>query len=389
MNDHDTAREHHRHPVPPSWRGLSGGLSFVADTDLSPDNHNRLFAGDEDTPRSSQPRISHWSIAWSDLMMTMFVLFLSLFVYQAAHREFLVSDEIEVIGGETADALEITADTGATLPFVPIKPAAPLITAGTVRKVEPIRLTELDSDLAFFDDQARGGRKRIETHLAAPGPEERSRAIVNDTIEPAPVPSPVLADTPPHQPVSPDDRLPGATVPQPEKHDFIQDFTVDKALLEQLDLDQFASINLVPDHAMRIILTGDLLFATGRAELSTKAIDSLHKIATVIKDSPYMINVVGHTDNRPMHSPRYETNWELSVARASRVARFLIEDMDMNPQQFVVSGYGAERPLHPNADSSQRAANRRVEIIISKKLPTPLAASVANHLHITQESDEI
>jgi len=324
-------------------------------------------------------------------MMTMFVLFLSLFVYQAAHREFLVSDEIEVIGGETADALEITADTGATLPFVPIKPAAPLITAGTVRKVEPIRLTELDSDLAFFDDQSRGGRKRIETHLAAPGPEKekRSRAIDKDPIEPAPEPSPVLADTPPQQPASPDDRPSGAPAPQPEEHDFIQDFTVDKALLEQLDLDQFASINLVPDHAMRIILTGDLLFATGRAELSTKAIDSLQKIATVIKDSPYMINVVGHTDNRPMHSPRYETNWELSVARASRVTRFLIEDMDMNPQQFVVSGYGAQRPLHPNTDSSQRAANRRVEIIISKRLPTPLAVSVANHLHITQESDEI
>jgi chemotaxis protein MotB len=90
-----------------------------------------------------------------------------------------------------------------------------------------------------------------------------------------------------------------------------------------------------------------------------------------------------------MQSPRYETNWELSVARASRVTRFLIEEMGMNPQQFVVSGYGAQRPLHPNADSGRRAANRRVEIIVSRRLPEPLAVSVANHLQPARNSDEI
>jgi chemotaxis protein MotB len=322
-------------------------------------------------------------------MMTMFVLFLSLFVYQAAHREFLVSDEIEVIGGETANALEITDEPSSTLPFVPIRPAAPLITAGTVRKVEPIRLAELDSDLAFFDDQARGGRKRVETHLSGGSQEEPPRAIPgNATTAAAPSP-PSLANAPSSRSALPDDTSPDVSAKQTEQHDFMPDFTVDKALLEQLDLDRFASINLVPDHAMRIILTGDLLFATGRAELSTTAIGSLQKIATVIKNSPYMINVVGHTDNVPMQSPRYETNWELSVARASRVARFLIEEMGMNPQQFVVSGYGAQRPLHPNADSNLRAANRRVEIIISRRLPAPLAVSVANHLQPTRNSDEI
>ena len=81
------------------------------------------------------------------------------------------------------------------------------------------------------------------------------------------------------------------------------------------------------------------------------------------KKTPYMINIVGHTDNIPMHSERYATNWELSVARASRVARFLIEELGMNPNQFVVSGYASHRPLQPNTDTRNRAANRRVEII--------------------------
>lgn len=388
MNDLDSLHDEQRqHPVPPSWRGLSDGFYSTGDSEFI--SNKGTFLGDEDALRSSQPRISHWSIAWSDLMMTMFVLFLSLFVYQAAHREFLVSDEIEVIGGETANALEITDESSATLPFVPIRPAAPLITAGTVRKVEPIRLAELDSDLAFFDDQARGGKNRVTAHLSADWQEEAPPAIPNDAITAAAPSPPSLADSPLRQPALPDDISPDVSAKQAEQHDFVPDFTVDKALLEQLDLERFASINLVPDHAMRIILTGDLLFATGRAELSTTAIGSLKKIATVIKDSPYMINVIGHTDNVPMQSPRYETNWELSVARASRVARFLIEEIGMNPQQFVVSGYGAQRPLHPNADSSRRAANRRVEIIISRRLPAPLAVSVANHLQPARNSDEI
>ena len=57
--------------------------------------------------RSRLPRATHWSVAWSDLMMTMFILFLSMFVYQAAHKDFLVSDSPQVIGGSTTDAIEL------------------------------------------------------------------------------------------------------------------------------------------------------------------------------------------------------------------------------------------------------------------------------------------
>ncbi|MBE0585285.1 MAG: OmpA family protein, partial [Desulfofustis sp.] len=377
-------------PAPPSWRGLSGGVfSAAADGGIGPGPGEHTFLGDEEAFRSAQPRTSHWSIAWSDLMMTMFVLFLSLFVYQATHREFLVSDEIEVIGGETADALEITDDSAPSVPFVPIRPAAPLITAGIVKKVEPIRLSGIDTDLTFFDEPNRGGRARIEAQLAGLDREDASFQSLERT-PPAARPSPPAAsDSSASRAAALVSRAGAESANQPQHENFVQNFIVDKELLEQLELDEFASINLVPDHTMRITLTGDLLFAIGRAELSPAAIESLQKIASVIKDSPYMINVVGHTDNVPMQSSRYETNWELSVARASRVARFLIENMGMDPHQFVVSGYGAERPLHPNADSGRRAANRRVEIIISRRLPDPLAVSVANHLQNARETDEI
>ena len=91
-----------------------------------------------------------------------------------------------------------------------------------------------------------------------------------------------------------------------------------------------------------------------------------------------MINVVGHTDNVPMHSEKYATNWELSVARASIVARCLVEEMGMNPQQFVVSGYSSYRPIKPNTNARNRATNRKVEIIISKRLPVPVSANAEN-----------
>ncbi|MBU0961013.1 MAG: OmpA family protein, partial [Proteobacteria bacterium] len=115
-----------------------------------------------------------------------------------------------------------------------------------------------------------------------------------------------------------------------------------------------------------------------QADLSTEARDSLKKIATIIKNTPYMINVIGHTDNLPMHSALFATNWELSVVRASRVARFLIEEMGMQPDQFIVSGYGANRPRQPNTNVVNRAANRRVEIIISKRMPPAVQATPKN-----------
>ena len=313
-----------------------------------------IFSVEEPLSRSALPKVTHWSIAWSDLMMTMFILFLSMFVYQAAHKEFLVSDEIEVIGGDSIEAVELADKGQAAFPFVPIKPGRPMVSNETVKKVEPVNLQDIDVDTAFFDEKNKGGLDRIRESLEKPVKTlQPSRETGADTAESAP----------------------GETE---EDRRINRIFSMDKEDIAKLGLKNFASIDLVPDKTMRIILTGDLLFETGMAELSPSSVSSLRKIAAVIKNTPYMINVIGHTDNIPMSSDRYPTNWELSVARASTVARFLIEEMRMNPQQFIVSGYSSYRPIKPNTNSRNRAANRRVEIIISKRLPAPVAASADN-----------
>ena len=147
-------------------------------------------------------------------------------------------------------------------------------------------------------------------------------------------------------------------------------YDLSKQALESEELMDFASIDLVKDKTVRIILKGDLLFDTGNADLKGAAKKSLGKIADLIRDTPYMINVVGHTDSLPIHSEKYPTNWELSVIRAVAVARFLIEDKKMDGKQFFVTGHAFYQPVALNDTKKNRKRNRRVEIVITREKPT-------------------
>jgi chemotaxis protein MotB len=323
--------------------------------------------------RARSPRPVHWSVAWSDLMMTMFILFLSMFVYQASHEEFLVSNTPEVIGGSTIDAIDILSDNNIIVPIIPLSKNKPVAGADTVKKIEKVHIDELDIDDIFRDQvvyvepepKTADEAKTITEPEEQEQPGEPSSPITSeqaDIIEPAPL------------------GVEEQTFPEIKRSDTISDmYDMSRQTISDNKMKKFASLEVVPDKTMRIILTGDLLFFTGQAELSRKARQSLTKLAAVIKKTPYMINVIGHTDNQPMHSSRFATNWELSVVRASSVARFLIEEMGMDSKQFIVSGYGSNRPRRPNTNVVNRAANRRVEIIISKR-PAPAVKATAENL---------
>ena len=311
-----------------------------------------VFEVDDTSFRSNMPSPTHWSVAWSDLMMTMFILFLAMYVYQTGHQDFLVRETPEIVGGTTTDALDGDRLGDPALPIAPISTGLPLITAGTIKKVVKVNAQDLESDLPSPPEPPIAGAQPAKQATSG------SESIPTEPAEPA---------TPANAPAAE-----SGSVPQQDI------YRLSKEALANANLDKFAAIDLVPDSTMRIILTGDLLFATGTAELSGEAEESLQQLTEIIKKTPYMINVVGHTDNVPMRSARFTSNWELSVARASAVARFLIDEMAMDPGQFVVSGYSSYRPLLPNTDEANRAKNRRVEIIISKKLPNPVPASPEN-----------
>jgi chemotaxis protein MotB len=141
-------------------------------------------------------------------------------------------------------------------------------------------------------------------------------------------------------------------------------------------LEEFASVELTPDKAVNIILKGDLLFDSGKAEMKPEARHSLGEIAEILRQTPHVVNLVGHTDDVPMHSERYPTNWELSTARACAVARYLMDE-GLPSSRFFVTGHGEQQPVRPNDSAENRAANRRVEIIITKEKPHVEPGSLA------------
>jgi chemotaxis protein MotB len=228
--------------------------------------------------RGRSPRRVVWSIAWSDLMMTMFILFAVLYIYQAANREFSFMKEVE------------TAVSPETVPEIVPPPQVETLIESVA--ADPSRIDRKDSDII---------------HLR--------------------------------------------------------------------NISDIGTVELQEDKAVRVIIPGDLLFAAGRADLKTSSLFTLREVADALRITDYRVNVVGHTDNIPMHSEKFATNWELSTARACAVARFLIEKMRLSPQRFYVSGYAYLQPVAPNDTSKHRAANRRVELILTKKRPEPTAIS--------------
>jgi chemotaxis protein MotB len=128
---------------------------------------------------------------------------------------------------------------------------------------------------------------------------------------------------------------------------------------------------LQDDNTVKISLRGPLLFDLGSVELRAETVGFLEKVAQVLSRTNNEVHVVGHTDNFPIHSDQFPTNWELSAVRAARVARHLIVQGPLEPGRFTVMGHSLYRPVEPNVSPESKQKNRRVEIIITRKQYTP------------------
>ncbi|MBD7935514.1 MULTISPECIES: flagellar motor protein MotS [Cytobacillus] len=113
-----------------------------------------------------------------------------------------------------------------------------------------------------------------------------------------------------------------------------------------------------------LVLQEQVLFETGQADLIEDSFGFLEKLGIMLKEMPNLIRVEGHTDNRPIETYRYPSNWELSSARASSVIRYLVENNEIEPSRFTAVGYGETRPIVANNSSENWEKNRRVEVII-------------------------
>jgi chemotaxis protein MotB len=114
------------------------------------------------------------------------------------------------------------------------------------------------------------------------------------------------------------------------------------------------------------VLTDDLLFASGQATLEGRADALLGEIASLLNvDETHPISVEGNTDDVPIHSAQFPSNWQLSTARASTVVQFLIAH-GVSPHRLTASGNAEQQPADSNATAAGRARNRRVEIVMRR-----------------------
>ena len=117
-----------------------------------------------------------------------------------------------------------------------------------------------------------------------------------------------------------------------------------------------------------IVISDPVLFDLGSAALKPESKAVMDIVAKLIKNSPNTeVLVEGHTDNWPINTTEYPSNWELSAARALSVVKYFAFRRGFDPARFAATGYGEYRPLKPNDTVVNRANNRRVEIFINKK----------------------
>lgn len=121
------------------------------------------------------------------------------------------------------------------------------------------------------------------------------------------------------------------------------------------------------DAGVVLQLSDSILFDLGKAEMKGGSTSVLDIISSIIPKIQNEIMVQGHTDNVPINSGQYKSNWELSTARAVNVIRYFIETKGFDPTRFSATGYGEYRPLVDNSTEENRAINRRVDILIVQK----------------------
>jgi chemotaxis protein MotB len=143
--------------------------------------------------------------------------------------------------------------------------------------------------------------------------------------------------------------------------------SLESDLLDILEDKQGLQGITVKHNSQFIVLTfpEQIIFDSGQAELKSSVSPVLEKVAAfILNHSNLMVEIQGHTDDRPIHNQRYPSNWELSADLATQVAKALIQ-LGINPEKLSTKGFGEYHPLYSNESDSSRLKNRRVELQFS------------------------
>ncbi len=111
---------------------------------------------------------------------------------------------------------------------------------------------------------------------------------------------------------------------------------------------------------------GGALFKAGSDSLLPVSFVFLDEVIRITEEFPFELSIEGHTDDGPINTPRFPTNWHLSAARAIAVLRYMVDAGDLDASRISAGGYGSTRPLVPNDSPESRAVNRRVEFVYKR-----------------------
>jgi chemotaxis protein MotB len=148
----------------------------------------------------------------------------------------------------------------------------------------------------------------------------------------------------------------------------------------------FATLNVTTDpRGLVISLPESGSFPTGSAELTAEGQAIITELGHALEPTNAPIRVEGHTDDVPIHTAAFASNWELSAVRATHVVEFLIDHCGVSAERLSAAGYGEFHPVEPNASSDARGRNRRVDVVVlspsaarAEEPPRPAGASAAN-----------
>ena len=145
-----------------------------------------------------------------------------------------------------------------------------------------------------------------------------------------------------------------------------------KVMLEQRLKEELSKGDLqvdMRDKGLVVTVLNNVLFDSGKTKLKPSSIQTLHKVGQILLNQvpDNMVLVEGHTDTDPIRYSDFKSNWDLSAARAVEVVHYFVNEIGINANRLVASGYGEYRPVAPNTTEAGKSKNRRVEIVISPK----------------------
>lgn len=168
----------------------------------------------------------------------------------------------------------------------------------------------------------------------------------------------------PTVPIHPFIQVPLRNVKEARKKMSVEDARRLQQTIQTKGLSESMKVEMT-EKGIAILLRNPSNFQSGSAELGEQGQAMIEDISNILKERPDLsVRVEGHTDDVPINSPQYRSNWELSSARALTVVRALAEKTIIQPANMSAVGYGEFRPLVPNTDENNRSQNRRIQIFV-------------------------